>query len=152
LPCLVARPCAVYGTPPDLARFRRWSLIPFDFPRQAIDAGRIVLQSHGLQRRNFVPAEGVGSLVGWWLGQPARGLVANAPGKAEAAVLEFARLCARIVQEETGRAVEVVHPPAPGALPPPLEYRTRVGGHLPGPTLEEHVRGLVRTLAAKASP
>ena len=29
---LVARPCAVYGMPPLLGRFARWSLIPFDFP------------------------------------------------------------------------------------------------------------------------
>ena len=146
IPCLVARPCAVYGSPPDLAGFARWSLVPFDFPRQAVATGRIVLLSPGLQRRNFVPAEAVASLAGWWLEQPPHSLVANAPGPHEMTVLDFARLCARIAEEETGRPVAVEHPAGgpPGA---PLEYRTRVGGHLPGPTLEEHVRGLVRALA-----
>lgn len=151
-PCLVARPCAVYGLPPDLERFRRWSLVPFDFPRQAVEKGRIVLLSHGLQRRNFVPAEGIASLVGWWLEQPARDLVANAPGAHEMTVLDFARLCARIAGEETGRVCAVDHPAPPPDLPAPLEYRTRVAGHLPGPALEDHVRGLVRLLAAKARP
>jgi UDP-glucose 4-epimerase len=147
---LIARPCAVYGMPPSLERFARWTLIPFDFPRQAI-GGRIVLASPGLQRRNFVPAEGVASLVGWWLEQPARAFVANAPGKHEMTVLEFARLCARIAEEETGRPCEVVRPEG-AATGAPFEYRTRVGGHLPGPALEDHARALVRALSPKARP
>jgi UDP-glucose 4-epimerase len=147
---LLVRPCAVYGMPPSLERFARWSLIPFDFPRQAV-AGRIVLRSHGHQRRNFVPAEGLGHLLGWWLGQPAPGVtVANAPGRAECPVYEFAALCARIAKEECGREVAIERPMAGTAPPPPLEYRTRVGGHLPGTSLEDHVRALVRALSVKA--
>ena len=146
---LVARPCAVYGMPPDLARFARWSLIPFDFPRQAL-GGRIVLKSPGLQRRNFVPAGGVASLVGWWVAQARAGeTLANAPGRDEMPVYDFARLCARIAREETGRAAEIVRPaegPAPAA---PFQYRTRVAGHLPGTALEDHVRGLLRALATE---
>ena len=69
---LLVRPCAVFGMPPSLERFNRWSLIPFDFPRQAV-AGRIVLRSPGTQRRNFVSIEGLGYLVGWWLGRSASG-------------------------------------------------------------------------------
>jgi len=149
---LIARPCAVYGMPPVLERFARWSLIPFDFPRQAV-SGRIVLKSPGLQRRNFVPAEGLGYLVRWWLGQPASGTtVANAPGTAEMAVYDFARLCARIAAEEAGIEVAIERPEPTGALSDPLEYRTRVGGHLPGTNLEDHVRGLTRALSKKAQP
>lgn len=148
---LIARPCAAYGMPPSLARFARWSLIPFDFPRQAL-TGRIVLKSHGAQRRNFVPAEGLGNLVGWWLAQPLDGVtIANAPGKDEMAVYDFARLCATIVNRRTGRACEVVRPPPPDRHPEPFEYRTRVGGHLPGPSLEEHVERLVRTLLQESA-
>ncbi len=149
---LVARPCAVYGMPPALGRFARWSLIPFDFPRAAL-SGRIVLKSAGLQRRNFVPAEGLGQLVGWWLSRPAAGItIANAPGVAEMAVYEFARLCARIALEEAGVQAAIERPAPGGAAAPPLEYRTRIGGHLPGPSLEDHVRELVRALHEKARP
>ncbi|HEX6634530.1 MAG TPA: NAD(P)-dependent oxidoreductase [Usitatibacter sp.] len=143
---LIARPCAAYGMPPSLARFARWSLIPFDFPRQSI-GGRIVLKSHGGQRRNFVPAEGLGNLVGWWLELATPGvMIANAPGRDEMSVYDFARLCATIGGSATGRPCEVERPPASGPLPEPFEYRTRVGGHLPGPSLEEHVARLVRAL------
>jgi UDP-glucose 4-epimerase len=143
---LIARPCAAFGMPPSLERFARWSLIPFDFPRQAL-GGRIVLKSHGEQRRNFVPAEGLGNLAGWWLAQARPGLlVANAPGKDEMSVYDFARLCATITLAQTGRPCEVVRTAPPARLAQPFEYRTRVGGHLPGPTLEEHVTRLLRAL------
>lgn len=146
---LVARPCAVYGMPPSLARFRRWSLIPFDFPRQALE-GRIVLKSAGLQRRNFVAAEGVANLVGWWLERGAAGeTLANAPGPDEMTVYDFALMCARLAKEASGREPEVARPQAAGPVPAPFHYRTRVGGHLPGPALEDHVRALLRALATE---
>jgi nucleoside-diphosphate-sugar epimerase len=139
--------------PPSLERVARWTLIPFDFPRQAL-SGAIVLKSHGSQRRNFVPAEGLGALAGWWLENAASGVtVSNAPGKAECTVYEFAALCAKIASGESGRPVAIERPgPAAQDDAPALEYLTRVGGHLPGPSLEEHVRGMVRALGTKASP
>ena len=143
---LVVRPCAAYGMPPSIERFARWPLIPFDFPRQAL-TGRIVLNSHGEQRRNFVPAEGIGNLVGWWLdGASSGATIANAPGRAEMSVYDFACLCARITATVAEIDCEVVRPAAPSQLPARFEYLTRVGGHLPGPTLEEHVVRIVRTL------
>jgi UDP-glucose 4-epimerase len=148
---LLARPCAAYGLPPSLARFARWSLIPFDFPRQAL-TGRIVLKSHGGQRRNFVSAEGLGNLVGWWLGLAREGVtVANAPGRDEMSVYDFAWLCATISGAVTGRPCEVVRPEPSQPAAPPLEYRTRVGGHLPGPSLEQHVRRLLHALSQETA-
>jgi UDP-glucose 4-epimerase len=149
---LIARPCAVFGMPPALERFTRWSLIPFSFPREAL-SGAITLRSAGEQRRNFVSAPGVANLVGSWLGSTRAGVtIANAPGPEEMSVYDFARLCARIAGEETGRACEVRRPAAAAAAHAPFEYRTRVGGHLPGPTLEDHVRALMRALSKKEAP
>lgn len=48
------RPCAVFGDLADPSGFRRWSLIPFSFPRDAAIEHRIVIRSTGEQRRNFV--------------------------------------------------------------------------------------------------
>lgn len=144
---LLVRPCAVYGMPPFLERFARWSLIPFDFPRQAL-GGRIVLRSAGLQRRNFVPADGVAGLVVRWLDTAADATtVANAPGESEMSVYDFALMCAGIASEETGRRCEVIRPEAHGAGAAPFEYRSRVTGPLPGTALEDHVRALVRALS-----
>ena len=147
---LLARPCAVYGMPPSLERFARWTLIPFDFPRQAL-TGRIVLASSGEQRRNFVSAEGVARLVGEWLASEAAGTtVANAPGPDEMSVFEFARLCARIAAGETGREPAIERPAPAGAGGEPFAYRTRVGSPLAGPALEDHARALIRALSRKA--
>ncbi len=149
---LIARPCAVFGMPPSLERFARWSLIPFDFPRQAA-RGRIILKSHGAQRRNFVSAEGVSMLTGWWLDQERPGVTfANAPGPDEMSVFDFAALCARIASEVTGRDCAIERPEGRDGAARPLEYATRVSGHLPGPTLEEHARALIRALWKKDSP
>lgn len=146
---LIARPCAVYGMPPALERFARWSLIPFDFPRQAL-TGRIVLRSPGMQRRNFVPVEGLAALVERWLENASPGLtVANAPGHDELAVFDFAALCARIAHEELGRECAVERPAPTGEGAPPLEYRSRVEGDLPGPSLQDHARALMRALSKK---
>ncbi len=143
---LIARPCAVFGMPPSLERFARWSLIPFDFPRQALQGG-IVLKSSGLQRRNFVSAEGLAGLVVAWLEAGPAGLTrANAPGPETLSVFDFASLCAKIAAEETGRQCRVERPEPQGTPPGRFEYRTLFGGPLPGPPLQDHVRALLRAL------
>jgi len=143
---LVARPCAVFGMPPSLERFARWSLIPFDFPRQALQ-GRIVLKSPGLQRRNFVSAEGLAGLIAGWLeAGPAGVTMANAPGPETLSVFDFAALCARIAAEETGRECPVERPAPREGAAERFEYRTLFGHPLPGPPLQDHVRALLRAL------
>jgi len=147
---LIVRPCAVFGMPPSLERFARWSLIPFDFPRQAA-GGRIVLKSAGTQRRNFVCAEGLGALVGGWLGETARGVaVVNACGPDEMSVYDFAVRCARIANAEIGRECPIERPGIGGGESPLFEYRARSGERLGGIELDDHVRSLIRALSNKS--
>jgi UDP-glucose 4-epimerase len=148
---LLLRPCAVYGLPSSLQRFARWSLVPFDFPRQAL-SGRIMLKSNGLQRRNFVATESVASLAARWLKGPASGVaIANAPGPAEMSIYDFAQLCARIAGEERHMTCRVERPDAlPSVSGPPLEYRSCHGESVPGPPLEHYLRQIIRLLAERA--
>ncbi len=148
---LVLRPCAVYGLPPSLPRFQRWSLVPFDFPRQAL-SGRIVLKSSGVQRRNFVAAESLAWLVAEWLAKPASGAtVTNAPGPAEMSIYDFARLCAKISEEETHITCRVERQDAsPSGQDLPFEYRSCHTDRTPGPELEHHLRQFIRLLAEGA--
>jgi UDP-glucose 4-epimerase len=147
---LVVRPCAVFGVPPSLERFARWSLIPFDFPRQSI-GGRIVLKSSGEQRRNFVSSDALAALVSAWLARDAMGAaVANAPGPDEMTVYNFAKLCARLAEEELGRPCSVERPAGTDRAGEPLEFRSLAGGALVGTPLQDHVRALVRALSKKA--
>ena len=148
---LIARPCAVFGPLAAPAAFARWSLIPFDFPRQAA-SGRIELKSTGAQRRNFASSIAIGKLLaGWLAGAPSSATLANAPGPDELSVYDFALLCARIAREE-GRECRVDRPAAGPAPGPPLNYRSRLGLLPAAPSLEEHVRGLLRTFLEKGSP
>jgi UDP-glucose 4-epimerase len=142
---LLLRPCAVYGMPVSLRHFARWSLIPFDFPRQAL-GGRIVLKTAGTQRRNFVAAEALGTLVSGWLAGPAVGTqVNNAAGEAEMPVYDFALRCAGIVGELSGRGCRVERSGASTAAPP-FHYHCRDGDRLGGIQLDDHVRRLAQAL------
>jgi UDP-glucose 4-epimerase len=113
---LILRPCAVFGSLQNPAAFRRWSLIPFSFPRQIIESGRITIQSSGLQRRNFVGAADIAAATRAWLGETVPRLTyLNPLGEYAASVYDFALKCAAIAdgivaaphivsrQESTGR-------------------------------------------------
>ncbi|WP_026442572.1 NAD-dependent epimerase/dehydratase family protein [Pseudacidobacterium ailaaui] len=122
---LVLRPCAVFGIPPDTSRFRRWALIPFGFPREAVVKGTITLASRGLQRRNFVGAQDIASVVHGWLHQhedPLPFSAVNPIGKDSMSVLAFAELCAQVAERVTGRPCRVIRPDGPDPDPDSFEY------------------------------
>ncbi len=105
---LALRPCAVFGDLPDPSAFRRWSLIPFSFPRDAALSRSIRIRSTGEQRRNFVGTEDIASTVARWLtSNPEGWSVINPLGASTMSVFEFAKLCADVAQGETGETVEV---------------------------------------------
>ncbi len=148
---LVVRPCAVFGPLAHPESFVRWSLIPFDFPRQGV-TGRIVLKSAGTQRRNFVSSIALGSLVRGWLESPQQtDAIANAPGPDELSVYDFALLCARIAGEEGGFECRVERPASASTEGKPFRYLTRHGPLPAPPRVVDHVRELVRTLLKKDS-
>lgn len=98
---LALRPCAVFGMLEQPENFRRWSLIPFSFPRDAALAHHIEIRSTGEQRRNFVGNEDIGEQIARFLAEPsATGWsVLNPLGVLDSSVFEFARLCARLADE-----------------------------------------------------
>lgn len=121
----VLRPCAVFGIPPDLASFRRWSLIPFDFPRAAILNGEIKLASSGIQRRNFVGSEDIAKVIELWLEQDGDSFSEINPiGSQEMTVFEFAQLCAHQAEKLNGRACRIVRPEGTDMRPDSFHYTT----------------------------
>jgi UDP-glucose 4-epimerase len=99
----VFRPCAVFGLPKDPATFRRWSLIPFDFPRTAVNESKIVLRSCGDQRRNFVGTADIARSIATWLERSDNPdfFLVNPVGKDSMSVWEFAKLCAELAGDVT---------------------------------------------------
>ncbi|MCA0754954.1 SDR family oxidoreductase [Paenibacillus sp. N4] len=51
---MVIRPSSFIGMPKDMSTFSRWNLVPFSFCKQAFLTGEIVLETSGLQKRNFI--------------------------------------------------------------------------------------------------
>jgi UDP-glucose 4-epimerase len=129
------RPCAVFGVPPSFESFRRWSLIPFSFPRAAAAEGEIVLKSTGEQRRNLVAASDIGETVARWLHRPAADAfeVFNPVGLHSLSVWEFAQLCAAQSRELLGRETRLTRVP-PGPKPSP-------GANFDYGTIHEFCRG-----------
>lgn len=145
------RPCAVYGQPQVLSRFRRWGLVPFAFPRQAVSDGVIRLMSSGEQMRNFVAATDIAdAIAGWASGGPTGWSVCNPVGVSDMTVWEFARLCADVAQDRTGRPVEVCRPEGPHEAAQRLQYRTRTAYGQGGARIRDVMGELTRRLAAEA--
>jgi UDP-glucose 4-epimerase len=115
---LVVRPNAVFGMPPDLSKFRRWSLIPFQFPADLVKSGTIRIRSTGEQTRNFVSSEDIAEGIVAWLLTPQDEIrIWNPVGPLACSIYEFAVICANVYKESTGMLgkVEVGNEPATGS-------------------------------------
>ena len=141
------RPCAVFGIPNDLAAFRRWTLIPFDFPKSAAIQGRIVLKSFGDQFRNFVGTADIAQCVSNWLrdADSPDYCIANPIGKENMSVWQFAQLCADIAEHVTGRPVSLARIEGASAGPR-LEYETVYSEYRCGQDLRETITALTEML------
>ncbi len=141
--CDILRPCNVYGMPKDLAHFERWALIPFGFPRDAVNDRRIVLRSAGLQTRNFVAASGVGRAVAARLAEaPVAERVRNVAGRDTLSVRDFAARVAAVAAPILGYVPAVEAPAADTPAPRALDY---VGSDGPQDgDLDAFLAGMVR--------
>lgn len=112
---LALRPCAVFGDLADPAGFRRWSLIPFSFPREAMQRHQITIRSTGEQRRNFVGTADIAATLMAWLSLPTPGWSAINPlGAFTGTVFQFAQLCAEVSQDMTGIPCAIARVPPQG--------------------------------------
>lgn len=148
LSVLILRPCAVFGDLADTDRFRRWSLIPFSFPREAVTQSKIVIKSTGEQRRNFVGSEDIARQIDDWMANPPAGrTVRNAIGETSETVYEFAKTCARLAETLTGQPCEIerVAPNGPTAGDD-YDYRTLTPAAGPRQSMEAFAERLMSKL------
>lgn len=144
LPTRLLRPCAVFGPLAEPQLFRRWSLIPFSFPRAIAETGLIRILGTGRERRNFVGTNVVAALAADFIDMQTPGVsVLNPIGTTDLTVAEFAELCARLGGDLLGRRcrVEIA---GTGAADPALEYRSVIVGARNGRSLETHIAELIR--------
>jgi len=60
---IIIRPSNLFGVPDCLNNFKRWTLVPFAFCKDAVQSKCIVLNSPGLQERNFVSVHDVCEVI-----------------------------------------------------------------------------------------
>jgi UDP-glucose 4-epimerase len=143
------RPNAVFGIPPSLTEFRRWTLIPFEFPKTLATTGRIALKSSGEQYRNFVGVEDIAQGVALWLdradAEPME--IVNPVGKQSMSVWQFAELCANAAKGLVTRQISVTRPellvPSPAS---PLDYASIHEEYRGGQDLPQTIRTLIEML------
>ena len=145
------RPCAVFGTPPDMTGFRRWGLMPFAFPRRAVIEREIALTGSGDQRRNLVAASDVADVVAAWLPGPGGLTVLNPLGRLSMSVWEFAQLCGREAEAVTGHPCRVSRREDPGPTPgADFDYRSRSAMSRGGADLQAHLRAFMTLIQERA--
>jgi UDP-glucose 4-epimerase len=146
----VIRACNLYGRPADFQRFERWALVPYGFPREAVETGKIVLKSPGVQQRNFLAARRLGEIVVATLAlAPAPWRMRNAAGRDTMSVRDFAARVAFLARTVLGRDIAIEAPP-PVPAPPALSLGTSWGET--GATqddLDGFLCDMLETLAAK---
>jgi UDP-glucose 4-epimerase len=105
----------------------RWTLVGNDLCRQVVRDGRLVLQSSGLQQRDFIALGDVSRAVLHVLDLPAEtwgdGLF-NLGGECSLSILRLAEMIAARSERILGVLPPIDHPPAsPGTRAPELDYR-----------------------------
>lgn len=150
---LSLRPCAVFGDLESASTFRRWSLIPFSFPRDATRDHAIVIRSTGEQRRNFVGSEDIAGSIAAWLDADAEGWRAVNPlGSTSMSVHDFALLCARISEEITGAPCTVSRVSPDGRTAgDDFDYRSVTPLAAPEQSIEAFVRRLCLSLVTETA-
>lgn len=123
---LVIRLSNGIGAPAD-AGIDRWTLIGNDLSRQAVETGRLVLKSSGVQKRDFVTLGDVGRAVVHLLALPkaawGNGLF-NLGGGRTRSVLEIAETVAEQAERILGKRPAIDRPaPAADETAPELDYR-----------------------------
>jgi len=129
----------------------RWTLIGNDLCRQAVEKGELVLNSPGLQRRDFITLQDVSRAMEHVMAMPASKIsdaIFNLGGECVLQMIDIAELVADRCSAVLGFRPPIRRPqPAPGELAPQLEYRIdalkATGFRLAGGLAEEIDRTLV---------
>lgn len=102
-----------------------WMLLVNDLCRQAVETGRLVLNSNGLQQRDFIALEDVARAIEHLLGLGrSRCGLFNLGGDASLSVWEMTLRIAERCRATLGFSPEIVRPePKPDELAPALQYR-----------------------------
>jgi UDP-glucose 4-epimerase len=114
---LVIRPSNGYGIPVDIDKFKRWTLVPVDFCREAIGNHKIVLRTPGLQKRNFVSIPDVCRVMEKSYSLIDKIYLLHVYGVDTISIKAFAELVKNVMRNNFNEEVELVIPQNTSSLP-----------------------------------
>ncbi|WP_258128667.1 NAD-dependent epimerase/dehydratase family protein [Achromobacter anxifer] len=119
----ILRPSNLYGVPASWHGFARWTLAPFDFCRQAVQADKIVLHGQGTAMRNYLDVAQFADLVARRLQGAGVGLshVAGTDWR----IRDLAMLAAQQAGEVLRRDVPVLFGDALESAAPAYQFHSR---------------------------
>ena len=81
--------------------FKRWDLIPFAFPKAISQSKQIILNTHGLQFRNFISNNSIAQIIHHCIQMDIVGII-NPIGFHNMSIIEFAKYCIDTIYLEYG--------------------------------------------------
>ncbi len=106
----VVRPSNVFGKPKDANKFKRWSLLPFAFCKEAVQNHTITLYSTGEQLRNFVDVQDVCKKTIWILQNAPAQRVVHIFGQETLSIYQYAQQVQQAACAFLGVPVQIVRP------------------------------------------
>lgn len=102
---LILRPLTGFGEVG--AKFKRWGLIPFGFPKLLATENRIVIKTHGKQYRNFVSTDTIGNIVSREIHND-ESKVVNPVGPHTMSVIDYAKFCVDTLSPLSDQEYEII--------------------------------------------
>jgi UDP-glucose 4-epimerase len=106
----VVRPSNFFGIPCSISEFKRWSLTPIAFCREAVEQGKIVLKTPGFQRRNFIAIQDICKVIELIYPVIEQVPLVHIRGEDELSIRELAYLVQSEISKEYNKNIEVVCP------------------------------------------
>lgn len=107
---LVVRPSNFFGMPANLKSCKRWTLTPLAFCKEAIENGKIVLQTPGFQRRNFVSALDICAAIATATAQIEELPLLHISGPETLSIRELAQLVQQVAQTYLDKEIKLFMP------------------------------------------
>jgi len=107
---MVIRPSNFFGIPVNIDKFKRWTLTPLSFCKQAVEEKKIVLKTPGFQQRNFVSVVDICSAIENVLNSIEDVPLLNLAGLDTLSIRSLAELVKKVMLMHLNEEIELILP------------------------------------------
>lgn len=107
---MVVRPSNLFGIPANLSKFKRWTLTPMAFCREAVEKKKIVLKTPGFQRRNFVSTLDLCAAIYSTVEHIREAPLLHLSGPDTLSIRGLAQLIQKVMRDHLNEEIELVMP------------------------------------------